>query len=115
MHPYITAELARLRIAELHAAAAEQRLAREARAARKAAGELPGQRLARRLAAAWRWLDRTGAGRRPAADWPERVELTWPDGVRSVIELPPLAPPGPAPSSGEPRSAWPGAGPARRG
>jgi hypothetical protein len=67
MHPYILEAVARERIADMHAVAAAYRLAREA-----AGGRAPAQRKHRSLAIRRR----------------HRVELVWPDGVSSVVELP---------------------------
>lgn len=98
MHPYFAAELGRLRVAELQADAERCRLVREARAARKAARAAQPRRRRR-----WTWTRRRTAAQRPA-----RVELIWPDGLHTVVELPPLTQiPRP-----QPRSARPGAGPA---
>lgn len=102
MHPYFAAELGRLRVAELQAEAERCRLVREARAARKAARAAAAQPGRRR-----HWLSWPRA-RRTAAQRPARVELVWPDGLHTVIELPALAET-PRP---QPRSARPGAGPA---
>lgn len=66
MHPYILEAVARERIADMHAVAAKHRLAREAAAARGA-----------------RRPSRSLSGRRH-----HRFELVWPDGVRSLVELP---------------------------
>jgi hypothetical protein len=66
MHPYMLEGVARERIADMHRVAAAHRLVREA-----AAGEVRAPRT--------RWI----GGRRH-----HRVELVWPDGVSSVVELP---------------------------
>jgi hypothetical protein len=68
MHPYILEAVARERIADMHAAAAKYRLKKEAAAARAARG-----RRASWSIAGWRH---------------HRVELVWPDGVASVVEVP---------------------------
>jgi hypothetical protein len=68
MNPYVTPLVAQTLIAEKLAAAEEYRRAKAARAARPA--------------------------RTTRLSWPlggrlhRRVELTWPDGVRSVVEVP---------------------------
>ena len=67
MHPDILSALAEQRAAELRTAAAEARLAR---AARRAA-------VRRHGTAGW-----LASGRRSG-----RIELIWPDGVRSVVSL----------------------------
>lgn len=64
MHPYILELVARERMADMHATAANYRLKREAAAGRAA---------------------RKSRTSRSVSD---RVELTWPDGVSSVVELP---------------------------
>jgi len=65
MHPYMLEGVARERIADMLRVAAGPRLVREA-----AAGEIRAPRK--------RWI----GGRRQ-----HRVELVWPDGVSSVVEL----------------------------
>lgn len=67
MHPYILEAVAREQIAHMHAVAAAHRLTREA-----AEGRARTPRKHRRVAV-----------RRN-----HRVELVWPDGVSSVVELP---------------------------
>jgi hypothetical protein len=68
MHPYILEAVARERIADMHRAAAKHSLAREAAAARAA---------------------RRRQTSRPVSGWRHHtVELVWPDGVSSVVELP---------------------------
>jgi len=66
MHPYITEAVARERIADMHRAAAAHRLARQAAAARA----------------------ETQRERRESRRQPHRVELIWPDGVSTVVEVP---------------------------
>ena len=68
MHPYMLEGVARERIADWHRVAAAHRLVRDA-----AAGEARAPRT--------RWI-----GRRH-----HRVELVWPDGVSSVVEVPPTS------------------------
>jgi len=67
MHPYILEAVAKERIAHIQAVAAKQRLAREASGHSRA-------RRRHHLAA---------VGRRQHS-----IELVWPDGVSSVVELP---------------------------
>jgi len=76
MHPYIMAAVAREHIADMHRTAAAYQLARDA-----AAGHA---RPPRRRRMSWLVPGRRG----------HRVELVWPDGVSSVVELP--RPSGPA-------------------
>ncbi|MBO0833202.1 MAG: hypothetical protein J2P28_08165 [Actinobacteria bacterium] len=69
MHPYIAEALAQDRIAEMHSVAARYRLAKEAAGG---AVRAPGKRRRSLLP----------TGRRQG-----RVELVWPDGITSVVEL----------------------------
>jgi hypothetical protein len=69
MHPYILEAVAKERIADMHAVAAAHRLAREA-----AAGRGRAARKHRAISAM--------ASRRH-----RKVELVWPDGVTTVVEL----------------------------
>lgn len=69
MNPYVTPTVAQTVIADRLAAAEAYRRAKAARVGR------PSRKLRR---------SRSLSGR-----WHRRVELTWPDGVRSVVEVPP--------------------------
>lgn len=68
MNPYVTPQVAETVIADRLAAAESYRRAKAARVGRTS-------RKAR-------------SGRPLAGRWHRRVELTWPDGVRSVVEVP---------------------------
>ena len=70
MNPYILEGVAREQIADWQATATNYRLAKDATASR---GRAPRPR----------WLSWTTAGRRH-----DSVELVWPDGVSSIIEVP---------------------------
>lgn len=68
MNPYVTPAVAQAIIADRLASAEAYRQAKAARAGRKLRKALPSRPLHGR--------------------WHRRVELTWPDGVRSVVEVP---------------------------